>query len=103
MSSSDTGSSSAAAGTTSQPLQFRVHPAVGVARVGNSEQYVVAPETMAGGSPPNDQKLTGGLPIRADTPPIRSAAATSETTRARSSARRRGFASSPTPAAAPRP
>ena len=68
MSSSDTDSSSPAAGTTSQPLQFRVHPAVGVARVGNSEDYVIAPQTMAGGPPSNGQKLTGGLPIRAGTP-----------------------------------
>ena len=45
---------------------FRVHPAVGTARVGNSADYVIAPETMAGaglgGSTPS-----GGLPIRAGT------------------------------------
>ena len=46
--------------------QFRVHPVVGIARVGNSVDYVIAPETMAGaglgGSTPS-----GGLPIRAGT------------------------------------
>jgi len=49
---------------------FRIHPAVGVARVGNSSEYVIAPETMAGapGAPMADgSALTGGLPIRAGT------------------------------------
>jgi L-Lysine epsilon oxidase N-terminal/L-lysine epsilon oxidase C-terminal domain/Iron-containing redox enzyme len=54
-------------------LVFRVHPAVGVARVGNSEEQIIAPETMAGAST-NDGSLTGGLPIRAGTEvePVRS-------------------------------
>jgi hypothetical protein len=53
---------------------FRIHPAIGVARVGNSEEYVIAPETMAG-SPQKSSPLTGGLPIRAGTEsdPIRNA------------------------------
>lgn len=43
---------------------FRIHPAIGVARVGNSEEYIIAPETMAGSGP---REMTGGLPIRANT------------------------------------
>ena len=46
---------------------FRIHPAIGVARVGNSEDYVIAPETMAGAPDPNHLQLTGGLPIRPGT------------------------------------
>jgi hypothetical protein len=46
---------------------FRIHPVVGVARVGNSEDYVIAPETMAGTPVHPGSPLTGGLPIRADT------------------------------------
>jgi hypothetical protein len=47
---------------------FRVHPVIGVARVGNSDDYIIAPETMAG-RPPLDgtTPLTGGLPIRRGT------------------------------------
>ena len=26
----------------------RIHPAIGIARVGNSEEYVIGPETLAG-------------------------------------------------------
>jgi hypothetical protein len=46
---------------------FRIHPAIGIARVGNSEEYVIAPETMAGSPAPHDPKMMGGLPIRAGT------------------------------------
>lgn len=55
--------------TTSAPAgrQFRIHPAVGVARVGNSDEYVIAPETMAGSPAEAGSRLTGGLPIRAGT------------------------------------
>src|SRR3954447_24753696 len=51
---------------------FRIHPAVGIARVGNSEDHVIAPETMAG-SRTTDSPLTGGLPIRAgsESDPVR--------------------------------
>src|SRR5687767_7490651 len=55
---------------------FRIHPAVGIARVGNSEEYVIAPETMAGSPSPiaHNPALTGGLPIREGTEsdPVRS-------------------------------
>ncbi|NHZ81201.1 hypothetical protein F2P44_18250 [Massilia sp. CCM 8695] len=60
----------------SQPLHsaFRIHPAVGVARVGNSEEFVIAPETMAGAPIAPGQVLSGGLPIRAgsEADPVRS-------------------------------
>ncbi|SDT08316.1 LodA/GoxA family CTQ-dependent oxidase [Bradyrhizobium canariense] len=46
---------------------FRIHPAIGIARVGNSDGYVIAPETMAGSPPADGSKLTGGLPIRPGT------------------------------------
>jgi hypothetical protein len=46
---------------------FRIHPVIGVARVGNSDEYVIAPETMAGSPVLNDPTVTGGLPIRAGT------------------------------------
>jgi hypothetical protein len=45
---------------------FRVHPVVGIARVGNSAEYVIAPETMAG-SGIGGNTPSGGLPIRAGT------------------------------------
>lgn len=59
---------------------FRIHPAIGIARVGNSEDYVIAPESMAGTpvSPPAPlvsppAPLTGGLPISPATgEPVRS-------------------------------
>jgi hypothetical protein len=44
---------------------FRIHPAIGVARVGNSDNHVIAPETMAGRPVAPGADLTGGLPIRA--------------------------------------
>lgn len=27
---------------------FRIHPAIGLSRVGNSEEYLISPETIAG-------------------------------------------------------
>jgi hypothetical protein len=52
---------------------FRIHPAIGIARVGNSEEYVISPETMAGSPVAPGSTLTGGLPIRpADGDPVRS-------------------------------
>lgn len=45
---------------------FRIHPVVGIARVGNSKEYVIAPETMAG-SGIGSSSPSGGLPIRAGT------------------------------------
>ena len=48
---------------------YRVHPAIGIARVGNSEAYYLGPETAAGlplpGQPDNPAR--GGLPINPDT------------------------------------
>jgi hypothetical protein len=46
---------------------FRIHPAIGVARVGNSDNCVIAPETMAGRPAGEGSALMGGLPIRAGT------------------------------------
>ncbi len=40
---------------------FRIHPAVGFARVGTSEEFYLAPETLAG--QPSGGEPTGGLPI----------------------------------------
>lgn len=53
---------------------FRIHPAIGIARVGNSKEYVIAPESMAGAPLSQTSALTGGLPIRAGTEsePVRS-------------------------------
>src|ERR1043165_3393806 len=44
---------------------FRVHPAIGIARVGNSEEYYIGPETMGGLV--QDHGIAGGLPIRPGT------------------------------------
>ena len=46
---------------------FRIHPAIGIARVGNSESFYLAPETIAGLPLPDRDDLVGGLPIRAGT------------------------------------
>lgn len=45
---------------------FRIHPAIGMARVGNSEEYFIGPETMAGMDGENPGDPMGGLPIKAD-------------------------------------
>jgi hypothetical protein len=48
---------------------YRIHPAIGIARVGNSEEYYIGPETAAGlplPGPPNNP-ARGGLPINPDT------------------------------------
>src|SRR5471030_1220411 len=49
--------------------QYRIHPAIGIARVGNSEEYYIGPETAAGLPLPTDPEgpARGGLPINADT------------------------------------
>lgn len=44
---------------------YRIHPAIGIARVGNSEDYYIGPETVAG-LPKWDQPGAGGLPIKPD-------------------------------------
>lgn len=46
---------------------FRVHPAIGIARVGNSEEYYIGPETMAGLPVAGAGETVGGLPIRPGT------------------------------------
>jgi len=43
---------------------FRIHPAIGIARVGNSEEYYLGPETMAGMDGINSNDPMGGLPIK---------------------------------------
>lgn len=45
---------------------LRIHPAIGMARVGNSPEYYLGPETMAA-SPQAGTDLTGGLPIKPGT------------------------------------
>lgn len=47
---------------------YRIHPAINIARVGNSEEYYIAPETMAGLPIPGTEGVaTGGLPIKPGT------------------------------------
>ncbi|WP_230595914.1 LodA/GoxA family CTQ-dependent oxidase [Xanthomonas albilineans] len=51
---------------------FRIHPAFGIARVGNSEEFYLGPETMAGlpipeGIDTGNPHVSGGLPIKPDT------------------------------------
>ena len=47
-------------------INYRIHPAIGIARVGTSDDYYIAPETVAGLSTDNSE-TTGGLPIKANT------------------------------------
>ena len=48
---------------------FRIHPSIGIARVGNSQEYYLAPESIAAMPQPGkpDDKTTGGLPIKPGT------------------------------------
>ncbi len=46
---------------------FRIHPAIGLARVGNSEEYYLGPETIAGLDVPDNGEIKGGLPIKPGT------------------------------------
>ncbi|KWB76837.1 hypothetical protein WL40_06065 [Burkholderia ubonensis] len=46
--------------------KLRIHPAIGIARVGSSPEYYIAPETSAG-LPIAGQSVTGGLPIKPGT------------------------------------
>ncbi|WP_028111704.1 LodA/GoxA family CTQ-dependent oxidase [Ferrimonas kyonanensis] len=48
----------------SNQTYFRVHPAINFARVGNSDDFYIAPETAAGELLDQDTGLFGGLPIR---------------------------------------
>jgi hypothetical protein len=43
---------------------FRIHPTIGIARVGNSDDYYLGPETMAGMDGTENDPTTGGLPIK---------------------------------------
>ena len=53
-------------------LNFRVHPAIGFARVGNSDNYYLGPETAAS-MPIAGETYTGGIPLNAETlEPIKS-------------------------------
>jgi hypothetical protein len=45
---------------------LRIHPAIGISRVGNSEEYFLAPESSAGMVQPGTS-LVGGLPIKPGT------------------------------------
>ncbi len=47
-------------------MTFRIHPAIGIARVGNGDDYYIGPETIAG-MPQEGKLLNGGLPIRKGT------------------------------------
>lgn len=49
------------------PPVLRIHPAIGIARVGNSPDYYLAPETAAGELPSSGDGLWGGLPLDATT------------------------------------
>lgn len=49
---------------------YRIHPAIGIARMGNSEEYYIGPETIAGLPLPKNGKTAatkGGLPIKPGT------------------------------------
>lgn len=48
-------------------LNFRIHPAIGMARVGNSSEYYLSPETIAGLKENEGDVHTGGLPIKKNT------------------------------------
>jgi hypothetical protein len=43
---------------------IRIHPAIGIARVGNSDEYNLAPETLTGMG--ERDQILGGLPIKPD-------------------------------------
>lgn len=45
---------------------FRIHPSIGISRVGNSEEYILSPETIAGLQVSSDNETHGGLPIPLD-------------------------------------
>jgi hypothetical protein len=46
---------------------YRLHPAINIARVGNSEEFYLAPETMAGQPVEAGAAAWGGLPIKPGT------------------------------------
>ncbi|MFO1080738.1 MAG: LodA/GoxA family CTQ-dependent oxidase [Reyranellaceae bacterium] len=44
-------------------VTFRIHPAIGIARIGNSPAFYYAPETESGSLPDTGEALWGGLPL----------------------------------------
>lgn len=46
---------------------FRVHPTINFARVGNSDEYYLAPETAAGEIVDRETGMFGGLPVKPNT------------------------------------
>ena len=48
-------------------IDFRIHPTIGLARVGNSEEYNLAPETRASMPVEGIDDVDGGLPIKPGT------------------------------------
>ena len=49
-------------------FNYRIHPAIGIARVGNSKDFYIGPETQAGAVDSTGQPIrTAGLPIRKGT------------------------------------
>jgi len=46
---------------------YRIHPSIGIARVGNSDEYYLGPETVAGLKQNSSDTQTGGLPIKPNT------------------------------------
>lgn len=48
-------------------VQFRIHPSIGFARVGNSPEYLIEPQSMAGMPAQDGDEQTGGLPVVPDT------------------------------------
>ena len=48
----------------SKDWSFRIHPAIGVARVGSSDEFYYAPETVPGAQESKKTGLIGGYPAR---------------------------------------
>ncbi|WP_196893323.1 LodA/GoxA family CTQ-dependent oxidase [Aureivirga marina] len=46
---------------------FRIHPAIGIARVGTSSDYYLGPESMAGLPDEKNPHILGGLPMKPNT------------------------------------
>ncbi len=46
---------------------LRIHPAIGISRVGNSPDYIISPETSAGMPATDGSSVSGGLPIKPGT------------------------------------
>jgi len=47
---------------------LRIHPAIGISRVGNSDHYILSPESAAGEPTPNAPDIAGGLPLKPEAP-----------------------------------